>query len=67
MIFFFFQNEWCSGYYKFYHKGLQYDVSISSQKKKKNDVSISNYNKKKNKKQNKKYIRNLFITLFMLY
>ena len=33
--FFFFQNEWCSGYYKFYHKGLQYDVSISSQKKKK--------------------------------
>ena len=46
--FFFFQNEWCSGYYKFYHKGLQYDVSISSQKKK-NDVSISNYNKKQNK------------------
>ena len=36
-------------------------------KKKKNDVSISNYNKNKNKKQNKKYIRNLFITLFMLY
>ena len=53
MIFFFFQNEWCSGYYKFYHKGLQYDVSISSQKKK-NDVSISNYNKKNKKiKQNK--------------
>ena len=53
MIFFFFQNEWCSGYYKFYHKGLQYDVSISSPKKK-NDVSISNYNKKNKKiKQNK--------------
>ena len=66
MIFFFFQNEWCSGYYKFYHKGLQYDVSISSQNKK-NDVSISNYNTQKIQKVHKKFVYYLVHVILIIF